>query len=129
MTRVPVESTSLQVARETTPGVLPGSPSWREMEPDNVSAFGPTITTTPRRPISKRRQAQQGLVTDLEANVEFDTDVTLASMFEFTDGFVFAQYANWDLVFRAAPVLATGYTIPAATANQADKIQFVATDH
>ena len=125
MTRVATEQITLQVAREDSPGVLPGSPNWRELEPDNIGQVGVTTNTVERRPISKNRQAQQGLVTSREAAVEFDTDVTMSAMYEFADGFVYAQYVNWDLVWRAADATTSGYTIPGATSNQAAKVQWV----
>lgn len=108
---------------------------WKLIEPNEVTNFGPTITTVARTPISKIRGARKGTVTDLDAAAEIDADLTLDSFIDFVEGFAFAIAVNSDMVFpprlgnRAAlegDATATGYTIPSATAPQAAKFQFTA---
>jgi len=126
MGRVLTNNTALQIAKEATPGVLPASPTWFALEPNGINTFGSEITTVARRPISRNRQRSKGTVVDLDSSVEFEHDVTLSALDQVLEGFTYAQASNWDLVFRAAPVTTLAYTIPAATANQAAKIQFAA---
>lgn len=108
---------------------------WKLIEPNEVPNFGPTITTVARTPISKIRGARKGTVTDLDAAVEVDADLTLDSFIDFAEGFAFSIAVNSDMVFpprlgnRAAlegDATATGYTIPSATVPQAAKFQFTA---
>ena len=128
MTRVQVEQISLAMVDETAVGVAATS-GWQKLEPDNVTRFGAEVTLTARRPISVERQAEEGIVTNLEAGVGYETDLTMSSMSSFLDKFLYAQYSNWDLIFTAADVTTGGFTIPSATANQAGKVQFVTGDH
>jgi len=126
MTRVDVESITLKFADESSVGVLPGSPIWHEAEPDDIPQSGAEITLTARNPMSKNRQEQEPIVTDEDSGVEYVTDATMTSMMLWLDKFMYAQYTNWDLIWRGIVVAATGYTIPAASANQAGKVQWAA---
>lgn len=124
MGQVLTNNTGLQYARETSLGVLPGSPDWKILEPNSTDAFGAEITTVARSPISKLRQRRKGTVVDLDASAGFAADTTVDSLLDFTEAFLFANAVNGDLTFRAADVGASGYTIPAATAAQGAKLQF-----
>lgn len=124
MSQVLTNNTGLQFARESSLGVLPGSPDWKVGEPNTYGDFGAQIATVPRSPISKLRQRRKGTVTDLDAVANFDADVTLDSLHDFTEAFLFSNAVNGDLTFRAADATGTGYTIPAATASQAARLQF-----
>lgn len=106
MALVNTNDVSLRYAAETTPGVLPGSPSWKILEPNNISELGDTITTTPRRPISAQRGRRKGSTTDSDAGVAFEGDITLDSIDDFLEAFIFAEYANKEFNLResgAAP--------------------------
>lgn len=94
MSRVLTNNVTLQYTVETSIGVLPGSPLWRELEPNNISAFGASITTVSRRPIARERGRKKGAVTNRESAVEFDADLTMSSMEDFAEGFVFSEFAN-----------------------------------
>lgn len=95
MARVLTNNVILQYAVESsTIGTLPGSPLWRQLEPNNISTYGATITTVERRPISQDRGRKKGTVVNLESAVEFDGDLTLDSFTDFIEGFVFAEFAN-----------------------------------
>lgn len=96
------------------------------LEPNDITTLGASITTIARNPISRNRQRRKGTTTDLDSSVEFEHDLTLSVFLDFFEGFCFANATNRDLSFRASPVTATGFSIPAATAAQAAKLQFTA---
>lgn len=131
MARVLTNNVALQYAVETSIGVLPGSPLWRLLEPNNVSAYGASITTVSRRPISQQRGRKKGTVTNLESAVEFDADLTMQAMEEHAEGFVFAEFANveFDLKLSTLPPTATVTTdvfnIDSASALLAGKVVWV----
>lgn len=126
MARVLTNNTALAVAKESSRSVLPGSPTWKSLEPNDINDFGAQITTTPRSPISKLRQRRKGSVTDLDAAVEYTADTTMDILVDFIEGFLYSTAVNGDLTFRGATVTGTGYTIPAATASQASRLQYAA---
>lgn len=136
MARVNTNNTSLRFAIESSVGVLPGSPAWRIAEFNTIGAYGAQISTTPRRPISQDRGRKKGTVTDLDSSVEFETDLTMDAFTDFAEGFVFAEYANVEFDLKAStgtvppPVASTStYTIDAASATLAAKIQWVTTSY
>lgn len=124
MGRVLTNNITIQAAREASLGILPGSPDWKLLEPNSIGTFGATITTVKRQPISKDKQNRKGTVTDLDSSVEFETDLTMDIFSEFIEGFCFVTAVNSDLLFEKIDVGGTGFTIPAATAAQAAKLQF-----
>lgn len=90
MGRVQTEYTSLLMAREATPGVLPGTPVWFLQEPNSYATLGAKFTKVPRNPISKLRQRRKGIVVDLDSDVEFETDVTLENIRDKGEGLLLA---------------------------------------
>lgn len=94
MSRVSTNLVSLAYAIETSLGVLPGSPTWKLVEPNNISSYGPEITTTPRNPMSKNRQRRKGTTTDLDSNAEWDGDLTMEHFIDFAEAFCFAQFTG-----------------------------------
>lgn len=126
MAQVLTNNSTLSYAIEQTPGVLPGSPSWKKLEPNNITAYGAEITTVARNPISNLGQRRKGTVVDLDASSEHDADLTVASIVDFVEGFLYATAVNADMTFIGRNVGAGGYTIPAATAAQGAKFQFTA---
>lgn len=127
MSRVLTNNTSLSYAIESALGVLPGSPTWHELEPNTIGAFGATITTVARSPISKNRQRRKGTVTDLDSAVDFEGDLTLAHFTDFAEGFCFSVAVNQDLDFVGGDGTATGYTVAALITAQTAKLHFNAT--
>lgn len=125
MGRVLTNNFSMAYTIETSLGV-PGT-TWFLTEPNDISAFGPDITTVSRNPISKTRQRRKGTVTDLDSPVEFEEDVTLSAFRDFIEGFVFATAINGDVTDLAATAAETtgdSYTgLTALTAAQADKFE------
>lgn len=124
MGRVLTNNTSLAVATETTLGEAPTAGTWFLMEPNDITRLGAEITTVARSPISKNRQRRKGTVTDLDSAVEFEHDLTIHIFELFAEAFVMANAVNRDMVFRGVAAVSGGYTIPAATADQAAKFQF-----
>ena len=124
MGQVITNSTTLSYARESSLGVLPGSPDWKELEPNSTGAFGASLTKVPRSPISKQRQRRKGTVVGSDVANDYDADLTIDSMVDFCEAFLFTNAKNADLTFRGANVTSSGFTIPSATAAQAAKLQF-----
>lgn len=83
--------TGLSFARETTPGVLPGSPTWLAMQPNGYGNLGGSLTKTARSPISLLRQNRKGVTTDLDAAANFDQDITLYSFQDLWPGLFLAE--------------------------------------
>lgn len=124
MGRVLTNNTGLRVARESSVGVLPGSPKWYIVEFDTIGAFGAVVSSVVRRPISQDRGRKKGTVVDLNSAVEFDTDLTLDVWDRFCEGFLFAEYANYefdlthqDFKGSALNVTSTGYALGAAVST------------
>jgi hypothetical protein len=84
---------SLAYAIEDSLGVLT-STTWKLLEPNDIGAWGGQLTTTPRDPISNRRQRRKGVSTDLESNVEFEHDLTIEGFVDFAEAFAFANFQN-----------------------------------
>lgn len=129
MGRVLTNNTTLAYARQVAFGtdITGDSPTWFTTEPNGNITFGASITTEPRAPISKNRQRRKGSIVDKDSEVSYETDLTLSGLLDFIEGFCFSTAVNSDLTFRAADATATTdlFTIPAATAAQAAKLQWV----
>lgn len=121
MGRVLSNATTISFAREATLGVLPGSPAWFELEPNNITAWGTTITKEARNPISQARARRKGVVTDMDSSVEFEADLTLAHLRHFAEAFLFSVAIGAD-AFITTAATGTGYTIPALSAAQAGRL-------
>tara|TARA_R110000764_G_scaffold36736_2_gene81965 strand:+ start:269 stop:1786 length:1518 start_codon:yes stop_codon:yes gene_type:complete len=100
MARSLTNNLAMAVAIETSIGVLPATPLWVKLEPNSIGAYGATITTVPRNPISNTRQQRKGSVTDLDSSVEWEGDLTKDHVMQFAEGFVFAQRQNSTLMER-----------------------------
>lgn len=83
--------TSLSIAEELSPKVLPVTPVWYLFEPNGYSDFGGDIKTISRNPINPLRQMQKGSVVDLEAAGGFGTDLVLGQLTRLLQGFFFAD--------------------------------------
>lgn len=91
MAEVKTNNISLAAAVEASLATLPAQPVWWLQEPNDITTFGPTITTVSRAPISKNRQRRKGVVTNVESAVEFETDMTLEAILLFASAFIFAS--------------------------------------
>ena len=119
-------NSGLNMARESSLKTLPGSPDWKALEPNSIDTYGAEYQNTPRNPISDLRQRRKGTQTGRDDALEFEADVTMDSLDDFVESFVFATAVNADMVFRGvnAQASTSGYVIPAATAAQAAKFQY-----
>jgi hypothetical protein len=123
MSIVKTNNISLAYTIESTLGVLPGSPVWKLLEPNDITTFGATITTVAREPIAKDRQRKKGTVTDLESAAEFEHDLTLESFIDFAEGFVFAEFTGVTVGAVSAVTAASDtYTVAAGTALVAEML-------
>lgn len=122
MGRVLTNTSSLIYGHQSAIDVDPTS--WKETEFNTLNQWGATISTTPRNPISTLRQRRKGTTTDLDSGVEYEADLTVDSILDHLESFLFATATNQDMTFQGADAGATGYTIPSSTAAQAAKFQF-----
>lgn len=83
--------TGLYIAEEATPGVLPGTPVWREREPNSYSDFGGNFTMTTRQPIVHDRQHAKGEVSDNNPAGGWNEDLTPSNMTWLMQGFLLAD--------------------------------------
>jgi len=102
MAQVKVNTISLSYAIESTPGVLPGTPTWKLLEPEDIGRFGVEVSKVARNPISKNRQRRKGAVVDLTSGVEFEADFTLEHNIDFLEGFIFSTFQGPAVVQAGA---------------------------
>lgn len=109
-------ATGLSYAEEVigSPGVLPGTPIWYPLEPNNYSDFGGTTTNEARAPISPSRQRRKGSVVDRDAVAGFNHDWVSRSLFDLMQGFMFADWRKkTDLIVTG---VGAAYTVAAGGA-------------
>lgn len=110
MGRVLTNNVQLSYAVESSPGTLPGSPTWRKLEPNAIKKFGAEIKTVAREPISNIRQRRKGTVTDLDSSVEFDSDLTMETFRDFIEGFCYSAFKGTN-PFSPSAVTSSVYTV------------------
>lgn len=113
---------SLAYAIEDSLGVLT-STTWKLLEPNDIGTWGGQLTTTPRDPISNRRQRRKGVPTDLESNVEFDHDWTLEAFIDFAEAFVFAVFVGAEVKVPTS-CDTDSYTVPSGTVLVEDTLVY-----
>lgn len=74
-----------------TAKVLPVTPVWYELEPNEWGDFGGEITTIAREPLSAGRQRKRGTITDFDASASFPMDITKTNFARLAQGFMFAD--------------------------------------
>ncbi len=92
--KIDSNATGLRVAEEASFKVLPGTPIWLPMEPNEYDDFGGSIVTTARNPINASRMPKKGLVTDLDASGGYTFDVTQTSLQDLWEGVMFADFRD-----------------------------------
>ena len=90
--KIDSNATSLRIAEERSFKVLPGTPIWLPMEPNEYDDFGGAVVTTARNPINASRMPKKGLVTDLDASGGYTFDVTQRSLQDLWEGVMFADF-------------------------------------
>lgn len=88
--------TELRYAVEESPGVLPTTPEWIQVEPNEYKDFGGTVKTKARNPINASRQRKKGVVIDIDASSGFVQDVTPTNSKGFMSAFLFAAARDKD---------------------------------
>jgi len=90
--KIDSNATGLRVAKETSYGVLPGTPIWHGLEPNSYGDFGGNVTTVARETINDARSRLKGVTTDVEATGNFELDLTQSSLAELFEGLMYAAY-------------------------------------
>src|ERR1700744_4030914 len=68
-----------------------GTPIWYGREPNSFKNFGGSYKTVAREPINAGRQVLKGSLTDLDAQVGFNEDLTQGNAQRLMQGFLFAS--------------------------------------
>lgn len=110
MAAVDTNSVGIQIADESSLGVLPGSPAWKVEEPMNVTQFGATVTTKARKSIRRKRGRRPAVVTDLDSTVEMEEGLTYDSLSKRLPRVMFSALVG-PPVFYPTAVTSTGYTV------------------
>lgn len=97
-------------AEEVSLGVVDGSAVWTPVEVNTFANFGATVTTVARAPINASRQRKKGVVVDKEAEGGFNMDLTQKNMYDFMQGFLFANWTEKTNTVTTA-VTATGFSV------------------
>jgi len=89
--------TGLAYAEEARLGILPGeqgepgSPVWRQLNPNSYNDFGGEIITVAPNPINPSRQRRKGVTTDLNASGGFNHNLTYENLTDIMQGVFFAD--------------------------------------
>jgi len=129
--KIDSNETGLAIAKEVIgqPGVLPATPDWVSMEPNEYNDFGGEPTLLARRPINNSRQRKKGAIVDLAASGGFNQDFTNDNSQMLTSGFMYADFrekqndnpssvsalgyvvADETLYFAGMLIFASGFTV------------------
>lgn len=102
--------TTLSFAVEDSIGVLPTTPDWYNIERNDLSTFGASISTVSRNPVSQDLMEQEGAVSDLDSAVGFQTDLTISAFNNFAQGMFYSVWKA-QTEFTPTAVTTTGYTV------------------
>lgn len=115
MARTLSANVGLAAAREASLGVLPGTPKWLTLQPNNIAKAGAELTTVTRQPMSKNRMEEAGEVVDLDSGFDYDSDLTMDAFLEFGEAFMMSKWTGpawFNYQDNAVTgVTATGYTV------------------
>lgn len=114
MSQVLNEATNLSVAPETTLGVQ-ATANFVNLQPNSYGDVGSSVKKTGRMPISKNRQVQKPIVTDLDSKVPFQVDLTKDVIDQFLSGMFMSAVKHSGgtglSLFRPTAVTGTAYTV------------------
>lgn len=105
----------LRYAEEASLKTLPGTPTWKTLEPNSYNDFGGELSKMARNPINANRQRKKGVTTDLDAAGGFNSDFTQTNLQDLMQGFFFADFRQKGTETPTA-VSATVYSV-ASTAG------------
>lgn len=94
-----------QIARESTPGVLPGSPVAYSLGYNTIEGFAPVVELVARDPIDPSNMPQPGQVVDKTANGTIQMDLTIGHLRRTIEG------ALRSALTGQSPKLATSSTV------------------
>lgn len=94
--KIDSNQTGLAYAEEATLKLLPGEPgastaTWYGLEPNSYQDMGASYQSVTRAPITAIRQLAKGTITDLDAKVGFQSDLTQRNLTRLLQGFFFAD--------------------------------------
>lgn len=119
MGTVKTNNCTFSIAREASVGVLPASPVWNLLEPNDIGSFGATISKIAREPISQNRQRRKGTTVDLDSGAEIEHDFTLSAADVLLEPFMFAA-TKWARSQSPIKAGGTPYGLSLAVANATD---------
>lgn len=109
----------LAIAEEDCIKILPGvdgaDAKWFNAEPNSYGSFGSETTKKAREPLNRSRQKRKGSVVDLDANGDFNTDITHSNLTRLMQGFCFA-----DAREQASTAPINGLQIPITSVDATD---------
>jgi hypothetical protein len=106
-----------RIAKEQSIGVLPGSPVWEQIEPNDGGDVGSTYKTVDRNPINSSRQRKKGTIVDFDTMAGFPTDVTSSNMYNIMQGFLFANARTKNTAVLITAVNGSGVYSLSSTAG------------
>jgi hypothetical protein len=120
-----VKTNKVTMAYGVEPTFKADPTEWYNLQPNDISTFGSSISKTQRSPISPTRQNQKSFITDLDSSVEFEADTTISAVQDFTEGFVFSSFDR-SVMFEYTPtsVTATDFIVAANGDLAADTLVF-----
>lgn len=114
--------TELAWAEETSFKTLPGTPIWRPAEPNQYGDLGGSITTVAREPIASDRQRRKPVIVDLDATVDYETDVTQNNIADQLQGYLFANYRKKIENTSVTAVDGTAHTLTLTNTSSAIRV-------
>lgn len=90
--KINANDSGLSWAEETSIKVLPGTPVWFQVQPNQVRDFGGNVSKTAREFIVPDRQRRKGQTTDLDSAGSFNHDLVQEGLQSLFQGFMFSSF-------------------------------------
>lgn len=116
--------TAQAVAVESSPGVLPGSPTWYSTSSNSIEGIGSKLDRKSRAPISPTNQRQYGSIIDLTASPKFVGDLTLSALDLFLSGMIRCSLTGPSR-FSPSAATSTAITVPSGGALAQNTLVYV----